>query len=1081
MASNRTDTQAVVNLVINGKQAMTSLKELTDTQRKLNTELRNMKPSDLGYKERLKEVQMVNKALHEQQLEIKGVNNESSKFKTTWKDIAGGIVGGFGIQQGISFITEGITKMKDAYAEAEKNRAVLTNAFQGDAKKAGESLKMLMDFAAKTPFGLQEATDGYLKLVNRGITPAREEMVKLGDVAASQGKSMDQYIEAILDAQTGENERLKELGIRATKNGDMVSFSFKGITKEVKNTEDAIYKALIGFGEMNGVAGTMDVVSKTIVGFQSNISDTWDQIFTKMGQSSEGFIKGFYSTYSSLLEFINEDLLSTQTNAQKLTKEFQEQAEKVNNLEHNIEPLLSRYDELKSKGKLNKDEQTELRDILEKVSNTIPGAITNWNKLGEAMDMNTGKAREFIEIQKVLLKTQNKDALVEAKKELAEYSKLQKFYQDQINRGTVTVNYQAGGSETKKLTEEGIQYTRAQLKKYAELVKERELLIKGLSGDYMDEITKRPPPAVTATSTARTEGVIAKEIAALKDLRKEVDINSKEYAEYTAKIKKLEAEQATALGKSTPGSKSAESAKKQAIKEFEKLDEAYKKLELQRLDDQLSSNQKEVEQEGRKYDELIKKEQEFLNMKGATPEQKKETQANILKIEADKEKAVQELRVRQEADMVQKIKDLNVQLSGVHEGELQKQKNQINKFYDDLEKKNSGDTEAIARLRIAREKELNDAVLRAKQQLQKDSEKIETTADPTTEKEKLNKKLADIEHSYDAEIEALKSKYEAQLDLTEQFEDAMAKIKGEIRAKQDAVILEYNKEKSSREFTEAINAAETVSSATFQIIANNRRAESEQKISLLEKERDSELENKNLTERQKDAINKKYNEKIKAEKLRAWKAEQAASLAQAVVNGALAVSKVIAQTGILSPFAIPAVALATAAQIGVILSQKPPEFAKGVRDFPGGPAIVGEAGPELVDENGSLWLAKAATLADLESGSNVYTSTETSNILRRKSLGEELYPPISYSTDTEKIRNAERLYRSGYTSDFSQNASRTNPTSNNTQTVVSINNEGLEKKLDQVIEAIGQGFVFDYKGFEDFKAKIDNARNSQSG
>jgi uncharacterized phage infection (PIP) family protein YhgE len=164
MANQRTDTDSVINLVINGKSAMTSLKEVTDAQRKLNSEMRNMKPNDPGYPERLKELQALNAAMVEQRNLLNNVTQETSK----WKEIAAGVFTADLLTSGLDFILEGIGKMTDAFGEAQKNRAVLTNAFRGDAKQADEALKMLMDFAAKTPEGLQQATDAFLKLVRNG-------------------------------------------------------------------------------------------------------------------------------------------------------------------------------------------------------------------------------------------------------------------------------------------------------------------------------------------------------------------------------------------------------------------------------------------------------------------------------------------------------------------------------------------------------------------------------------------------------------------------------------------------------------------------------------------------------------------------------------------------------------------------------------------------------------------------------------------------------------------------------------------------------------------------------------------------
>jgi len=81
-------------------------------------------------------------------------------------------------------------------------------------------------------------------------------------------------------------------------------------------------------------------------------------------------------------------------------------------------------------------------------------------------------------------------------------------------------------------------------------------------------------------------------------------------------------------------------------------------------------------------------------------------------------------------------------------------------------------------------------------------------------------------------------------------------------------------------------------------------------------------------EAKKEAIRRKYAKKQKA-----------LSIAQALINGAEAITKVLAQTGILSPLAIPFIAATTAAQIALIASQP---LAKGGLAYGPTMATVGE-------------------------------------------------------------------------------------------------------------------------------------------
>lgn len=211
-----------------------------------------------------------------------------------------------GLFAGISLMSF-TNQVIEARAEYEKFDAVLTNTFQN--KDVGQgALALLTEFAAKTPYQLNELTGGFIKLVNRGINPTYEEMTKIGDLASSQGKSFDQLVEAILDGQSGEFERLKEFGIKASKEGGKVTLSFKGITKEVANNEQAIKDAIISYGGMKGVAGSMESVSKTLGGRLSNLSDQWWGFLVAVGGYGGGVIGDTLQLMSDGLAFVQQYL-----------------------------------------------------------------------------------------------------------------------------------------------------------------------------------------------------------------------------------------------------------------------------------------------------------------------------------------------------------------------------------------------------------------------------------------------------------------------------------------------------------------------------------------------------------------------------------------------------------------------------------------------------------------------------------------------------------------------------------------------------------------------------------------------------
>lgn len=74
------------------------------------------------------------------------------------------------------------------------------NTVMKDTKKAGETMKWAVDFANKTPFETNEVVDGAVKLQSYGLT-AKDVMTDIGNMSAVMGKSLDQGVEAIADAQ----------------------------------------------------------------------------------------------------------------------------------------------------------------------------------------------------------------------------------------------------------------------------------------------------------------------------------------------------------------------------------------------------------------------------------------------------------------------------------------------------------------------------------------------------------------------------------------------------------------------------------------------------------------------------------------------------------------------------------------------------------------------------------------------------------------------------------------------------------------------------------------------------------------
>ncbi|MDF2430815.1 MAG: hypothetical protein JWP44_446 [Mucilaginibacter sp.] len=127
----------------------------------------------------------------------------------------------------------------------------------------------------------------------------------------------------------------------------------------------------------------------------------------------------------------------------------------------------------------------------------------------------------------------------------------------------------------------------------------------------------------------------------------------------------------------------------------------------------------------------------------------------------------------------------------------------------------------------------------------------------------------------------------------------------------------------------AKQSAGKIAADALNMLNNSIKQQSAAKIAALEKDKTAELSNSSLTSAQKLAVQQKYKQQEAQVKIKAFKEEQEASIAQALINGALAITKGGAQMGVLAPLYVPIIIAETAIQVAKIAAQKPPAYAKG--------------------------------------------------------------------------------------------------------------------------------------------------------
>jgi len=157
------------------------------------------------------------------------------------------------------------------------------NVLVGDVRQADKLIGDVRKYAANTPFGESEALDGSKRLL-RLTGQNAEQNIKLLKLAGqlkaiSPDKTFADAVEAILDAEGMEFERLKEFGIKL-KGDDVKKAKKKGETlgqASLRGFEEALNKQTGGRDVVAALAGTFE-------GRTSTIKDRFAESFRKIGE-----------------------------------------------------------------------------------------------------------------------------------------------------------------------------------------------------------------------------------------------------------------------------------------------------------------------------------------------------------------------------------------------------------------------------------------------------------------------------------------------------------------------------------------------------------------------------------------------------------------------------------------------------------------------------------------------------------------------------------------------------------------------------------------------------------------------------
>ena len=218
----------------------------------------------------------------------KAINSYADKANTAFKRVTA-VAAGVTAALGAAAIKTGFSEALDL----EGYKMQLETATK-DTKKASEIMQYAIDMANKTPFEGGELVEGAAKFEAMGLS-AKKWLTYAGDMAAATNKSFDQSVEALIDAQSGELERLKEFGITKAMILEKGEKMFAGVQIANNNgqivNQEKFNEAMLALME-DKFTGGMEKQATTIRGMWSTVTGvTKNALANILGMQNDGTVK----------------------------------------------------------------------------------------------------------------------------------------------------------------------------------------------------------------------------------------------------------------------------------------------------------------------------------------------------------------------------------------------------------------------------------------------------------------------------------------------------------------------------------------------------------------------------------------------------------------------------------------------------------------------------------------------------------------------------------------------------------------------------------------------------------------------
>ena len=235
---------------------------------------------------------------------------EGKKQAEVWQNLVKGATAYFTLQGASAFIKQ-VVAVRSQFQQLEISFGTMLKS----KDKANDLMAQMADLAAKTPFGLEEVSEGAKRLLAFQV-PAEEvteTLRRMGDVAAGLGVPMGQLIHVYGQVKAQGKLMTNDLYQFMNAGIPIIAELSKVVGKSETEIKDMVSAGKIGFPEVQAVIKNMTnegglffnlmaEQSKSLGGQISNLGDSFDQMLNEIGKASEGYISGAIKGVSFLVD-----------------------------------------------------------------------------------------------------------------------------------------------------------------------------------------------------------------------------------------------------------------------------------------------------------------------------------------------------------------------------------------------------------------------------------------------------------------------------------------------------------------------------------------------------------------------------------------------------------------------------------------------------------------------------------------------------------------------------------------------------------------------------------------------------------